>query len=349
MKTAIAIALLTFFAMAVGSVVATQEVESNDSMSLADYVGSVPGTCSISAAKSPVGDVDWFYFYVSQYSYVEIETTGASGGDTEIYLYDSSGNQLDYDDDSGSGYYSYIDTYLSSGYYYVKVEEYANNEVISWYTLTITGTAAGGGVGAVEVELSPSSTTVSRGSTFTVSIYVDPGSCGISSGEVWVSFDTSAFTATDASAGSLLGSGPVEALKQLDNNNGLVKLAYARVGSTPVPTSTGVFATITFTVKNSASAGTYAINIQYAGFADQNFNDIANVVSYSTYVTVTAGLTGDINGDGVVNYVDLAILGAAYGSTSGSPNYNASADLNGDGTINYVDLAILGAHYGESL
>ncbi len=48
----IAIALLTFFAMAVGSVVTTQEVESNDSMSLADYVGSVPGTCSISAAIS---------------------------------------------------------------------------------------------------------------------------------------------------------------------------------------------------------------------------------------------------------------------------------------------------------
>ena len=43
---------------------------------------------------------------------------------------------------------------------------------------------------------------------------------------------------------------------------------------------------------------------------------------------------GDLNGDGVVNASDLAILLNAWGG--GGP-----ADLNGDGTVNAQDMAVL--------
>ncbi len=46
-------------------------------------------------------------------------------------------------------------------------------------------------------------------------------------------------------------------------------------------------------------------------------------------------LLGDINGDGVVGNIDLALLLGAWG-TSGGP-----ADLDGDGTVGNTDLAIL--------
>ena len=57
-------------------------------------------------------------------------------------------------------------------------------------------------------------------------------------------------------------------------------------------------------------------------------------------------ITGDIDGDGKVNYKDLFLLAAAYGSSQGEERYNRSADLNSDGKINYQDLFLLAANYG---
>ena len=42
---------------------------------------------------------------------------------------------------------------------------------------------------------------------------------------------------------------------------------------------------------------------------------------------------GDVNYDGAVNIVDLAIIAAAYGTHVGQPNYNPQADLDMDGLI----------------
>ena len=49
----------------------------------------------------------------------------------------------------------------------------------------------------------------------------------------------------------------------------------------------------------------------------------------------------DVNGDGIVNAVDLALLRAQFGQTGGS------ADLNGDGVVNAADLALLRARFGQ--
>lgn len=45
---------------------------------------------------------------------------------------------------------------------------------------------------------------------------------------------------------------------------------------------------------------------------------------------------GDVNNDGIVNSVDLALVRAAFGSTGAN-----RADLNGDGVVNSLDLAIV--------
>ena len=54
-------------------------------------------------------------------------------------------------------------------------------------------------------------------------------------------------------------------------------------------------------------------------------------------------ITGDLNRDGSVDRDDLAVLQGAYGTGSGDSGYAAEIDLNGDGVINYLDLAMLGA------
>lgn len=57
----------------------------------------------------------------------------------------------------------------------------------------------------------------------------------------------------------------------------------------------------------------------------------------------------DINGDGCVDYRDLAILGASCGCCVGDPCYNPDADINQDGCVDHKDLAILGAWYDSCL
>jgi uncharacterized protein (DUF2237 family) len=70
--------------------------------------------------------------------------------------------------------------------------------------------------------------------------------------------------------------------------------------------------------------------------------------SFSIVFEGTLHFLGDINKDGVVDQQDLAILVAAYGSTSGDPQWNAEADLNSDGIINLLDLLLLGRDWGKT-
>ncbi len=64
--------------------------------------------------------------------------------------------------------------------------------------------------------------------------------------------------------------------------------------------------------------------------------------------TVTTLIQGDVNGDGVVNFLDLGAIGAAFLSTPGSPNWNPAADLDRDGVINFLDLGIVGLNFLRS-
>lgn len=57
---------------------------------------------------------------------------------------------------------------------------------------------------------------------------------------------------------------------------------------------------------------------------------------------------GDVNGDNSVNLADFLALRAAFGTSSGSPNWNPNADLNGDGSVNVADFVILRANFGQS-
>lgn len=67
-----------------------------------------------------------------------------------------------------------------------------------------------------------------------------------------------------------------------------------------------------------------------------------------TCASPMAFIPGDLNNDGVVDNVDLAILGQAWNSHSGDTNYTANADLNSDRAVNLLDLAILGKFWGVS-
>jgi hypothetical protein len=76
--------------------------------------------------------------------------------------------------------------------------------------------------------------------------------------------------------------------------------------------------------------------------------------------TVSAGpirvrIVGDINGDGVVDGSDIALVASAFGSYGpgylypGSPpstKWNMDCDINGDGVVDGKDLLLIGRNFG---
>ena len=51
----------------------------------------------------------------------------------------------------------------------------------------------------------------------------------------------------------------------------------------------------------------------------------------------------DVNNDGTVDIIDLAILGSHFGQTG----ENITGDVSGDGVVDIVDLMLVGSHFGE--
>jgi len=66
-----------------------------------------------------------------------------------------------------------------------------------------------------------------------------------------------------------------------------------------------------------------------------------NYIPYETIISVTMERLGDINGDGVVNIIDLFLLLISWGK-----NPSNTADLDGNGVVNLRDLLILLANWG---
>jgi V8-like Glu-specific endopeptidase len=103
-------------------------------------------TLNVSQAHNicPGSDVDWAAFTLPTTSEVVLSTTGTSG-DSRLWLYNTSLTELAFDDDSGTGLFSTIsrtcgNNALPAGTYYVKVDEYGNNNEIDAYNLTVAST-----------------------------------------------------------------------------------------------------------------------------------------------------------------------------------------------------------------
>ena len=68
-------------------------------------------------------------------------------------------------------------------------------------------------------------------------------------------------------------------------------------------------------------------------------------ITYST-CSFKVILIGDINNDGTVDGVDIAVVCRAYGSEPGDENWNPDADLNNDNIVDGIDVAIVCRAFG---
>jgi hypothetical protein len=99
-------------------------------------------------------------------------------------------------------------------------------------------------------------------------------------------------------------------------------------------------------VVSGIKPGMYVLtaNVTVTSGVESYANLIDNTMSY----TIMIRPAGDVNGDCVVNIIDLVMVASSFGTRVGTPGYNPIADLNNDGVINIVDLSIVGSTFGPT-
>lgn len=117
--------------------------------------------------------------------------------------------------------------------------------------------------------------------------------------------------------------------------------------TTIIPANGALSKTVTTYLRTSRPAGTYQVIIR--GMLGGNWFDFdttgsgRNPSSFYAGTQAAAHIPGDLNNDGIVNYLDYGILHNNYGKT----NCGNVADINGDCTVNYLDYGILHQNYGQ--
>src|ERR1700728_4401255 len=88
-------------------------------------------------------------------------------------------------------------------------------------------------------------------------------------------------------------------------------------------------------VVTSLQVGAHTIIATYMG------NSIDSPSTSQSLSVQVAAILGDVNGDGVVNCADLAIVKGSFGLKTGQPGFDPRADVNHDGVVNILDLSIV--------
>ena len=92
---------------------------------------------------------------------------------------------------------------------------------------------------------------------------------------------------------------------------------------------------------NAANSGSQSVVMPNVGTtqARVRIEAVGNVFFDVSNADFSIRLTGDANGDGAVNCLDIAVVRAAFGKRTGQPGFNPAADFNNDGVIDIRDLS----------
>ncbi len=156
-----------------------------------------------------------------------------------------------------------------------------------------------------------------------------------------------------------------------DSDGGGVVLACAVTGG-PALSSAGTLATLSLSDYGSGcstvhlmtyggsdggdtTTGTYTLNAAdfvphsntYGADAIVDFGGTCGALAPGSTACGYSPSVYDVDGNGVVDTPDLALVGHAWLSTPESPNWNPAADLNGDGRVNVGDAAKIFQHFGQ--
>ncbi len=198
---------------------------------------------------------------------------------------------------------------------------------------------------ANEFYVYPENEVITGGVDFTVEVWLD-ATDEVYAAEAVLEFDPDVLTANAVNEGDFFNydgastSFPTGVM--IDNSKGKVYFANTRMN----PAVDGV----------SGNRGLFSVEFSsmeiwgptYMNLSLLNLSDPDGLyLTYSTQkgVRTLKPISGDANGDCVVNIFDLAAVGRSYGTSPGEEYWNPNADINKDGVIGLVDLATVGKNF----
>ena len=193
--------------------------------------------------------------------------------------------------------------------------------------VTLIGTAF---LGATTLKFNGTAATFTVGSDTVISTVVPAGA---TTGNITVT--SPAGTGTTPSPFTVALVGP--AITSFNPTSGLARSAV---------TLTGTGFTGTTAVKFNGTPATFsvlsdtAISTSVPAGATSGILTVTTPVGSATSASAYTIKTRDLNGDGIIDVLDLATLVRAFGAVSSSSHWNPAADLTGDGVVDDLDLAL---------
>lgn len=137
--------------------------------------------------------------------------------------------------------------------------------------------------------------------------------------------------------------------KILDDTQGLVTLRVESISPSLQVNESLELASITFEVTNATTWQNPSIESDFSFGSTELITDTGavdhdKIDGLYRYTPIP----GDINGDGIVNIMDLATVARAYGTKPGDPKWNELVDVNNDNIINILDLIPVARNYGRT-
>lgn len=123
------------------------------------------------------------------------------------------------------------------------------------------------------LEFEPPFVDLFPGEEVEVRLALVPVSQGLSAVDVEITFDPAVVQVLSVEPGDLLGTEPLVVVKEIDNENGVVRLAMARRGASPTPSPGGTLAHISVQVSETATSGsTTTVELRAVKLVDEAFN-----------------------------------------------------------------------------
>lgn len=157
-------------------------------------------------------------------------------------------------------------------------------------------------------------------------------------------YDTAFLDSINVTEGSFLqGSGDTLFQEnEVNDTYGQVWAFSTLLSSASSANGDGILATVYF---KAVACGESLLDLRDTILVD---NTATRVPHDGVDLALNVTLKGDVNGDGTVDILDSAIVGAAYGSQPGDDNWDERADINCDGVVDDTDLDIVSAEFGNS-
>ena len=110
-----------------------------------------------------------------------------------------------------------------------------------------------------------------------------------------------------------------------------------------IPSATNATTTISIVTPDAIE-----FNEQFALALNPIAPTMAGSASRATMIIRDGDNPNDVNGDNVVNAIDLALVASKFGTSAGNPDWNPAADANGDGIVNDADYVVVSANFGKT-